>query len=87
MAAIQVPTETDVEQWVGLTNQIGTAVGDAASLGEGFTDVVTGINDQVADIGVLASLQTTDKTSIVAAVNEVKRLALIMGLVLGTPLN
>jgi hypothetical protein len=86
MAAPQGPTYIDVEAWVEVTNEVGADLGDVATLAVG-TGVVDGINDLNAEIGDLSLLETTDHTSIVYALNEIKAVAFILGLALTTPIN
>lgn len=86
MAAPQVPKKDGIEEWVGTTNQVGSDLGDIAALTVG-TSAVGGINVLDAELGDLTTLETSDQTSIVNALNETKKLAFVMSLVLGTPLN
>ena len=86
MAAPQVPTYYDVQAWVETTNEVGTDLGNKAALTVG-SSIVDGVNDLDLEIGTLANLQTSDKTSIVNALNEIKATAFILGLALTTPLN
>lgn len=87
MAAPQVPKHTDVENWVNTTNQIGSDLGDVSAIVEGYPDIVTGVNDIVTEIGLLGSLDDLDQTSIVAAINDLKRTMFIMGIVFTETLN
>jgi len=86
MAAPQVSTRDGIQEWVGITNDVGGDLGDPALLGRG-TDIVDGINEIDADIGTLSGLATVDQSSLVAALNEVQRTAFVMALVLATPIN
>jgi hypothetical protein len=86
MAAPQVTLADDVETWVEVTNDVGVDLGDAAALTIGAS-VVAGVNGLDAAIGNLATLQTVDQSSMVAAINEAKDTAFVMALVLATPLN
>jgi len=79
MAVTQVPKNTEIQQWVENTNQIGVDLGDPGILAG---TIVAGINDIDAIVGILASLDTVDQTDLVAALNEVKRTVFIMALVL-----
>lgn len=83
MAIPQVPFGTDIEGWVNTTNQISNELGDKSLLNGGFADVVSALNSEVTNVGVLDNLQTTDKTSLVNALNEVKRTAFVLNLILG----
>ena len=86
MAAPQVLTSDSVQTWVEVTNDVGADLGNQSVLARG-ANVVAGINELDADIGDLTTLETVDQTSLVDALNEVKRTAFVMALVLATPLN
>ncbi len=87
MAVITVSTKDRFEAWVSKTNQIATGFGDLDALPTGSDSVVEGINAADAAIGDLSGLETTDQTSIVAALAEVKRIAIVMALTLASPVN
>lgn len=86
MAAPQVTTAMGVEDWVGVTNEVGADLGDVSTLIPA-ANVVAAINVLDSDIGDLTGLDTQDQTSMVNALNEVKNLSFILGLALATPLN
>jgi hypothetical protein len=70
MAITTVNLTDPVSTWINKTNIIGSTVGDIALVGVGGSDLVTAINRVDSNVGALASLTTTDKSSIVAAINE-----------------
>lgn len=79
MAVTQVPKNTEIQQWVENTNQIGNDLGDVGILGGTVAD---GLNLIDTTVGSLALLDTLDQTDLVSAINEVKRTIFIMALVL-----
>lgn len=87
MAIVNVKTSDRFQAWVGKTNQIATGFGDLDNLPTGSASVVAGINAADAAVGDITTLETTDQTSIVAALAEVKRIAIVMALTLASPVN
>lgn len=71
MAVILVDIEDSFDQWRIKTNNISVGVGDFKYLNSGDSNVVRAANRNFTNIGNLYSLNTTLKTSIVDALNEV----------------
>jgi hypothetical protein len=71
MAVTVINLSDPVSTWVTKTNTIATSVGDVSLLTVGGGDVVTASNRLDSNIGDLTSLLTTDKSSLVAAINDI----------------
>jgi len=71
MAITVINLSDAVSTWVTKTNTIATQVGDLALLSTGDSDLVKGVNTVDSNIGTLSSLNTTDKSDLVSAINEV----------------
>jgi len=87
MAAPQLSKGASIQTWVEMTNEVSVDLGDAAILANGSNILVPAINVTNSEVGNLATLDTTDQTSLVAALNETQKLAVVLGIVLTTPLN
>ena len=87
MALPTVTTETDLPGWVDITNVISADLGDPSLLPTGASGAISNVNLLNAHVGSTGALETTDQSSVVAALNEVKNTAVIMAIVLSTPLN
>lgn len=80
MAVISVELTDKFEDWRVKNNQLSTGVGDLADI---TGTVVENIDSLDADVGDLALLDTSDKSSLVAAINETKRGSLALAIALG----
>jgi hypothetical protein len=72
MAITNVSQSNTFDQWRVKTNTIATDLGDTAILETDATTAVGGINELNTNIGPLNNLTTTDKSTVVAAINETK---------------
>lgn len=75
MAVTVINLSDPVSTWVTKTNTIGSNVGDIALLSAGGSDLVTASNNLDSSIGTLSSLNTTVKSSLVAAINDIDSIA------------
>jgi hypothetical protein len=83
MAVTNVSQSETFDQWRVKTNTIATNLGDSATLTTTATTAVGGVNELKGDVGTLNNLTTTDKTNLVAAVNETKNFSLAISIALG----
>jgi len=83
MAVTNVSQSETFDQWRVKTNTIATNLGDAATLTTSATTAVGGVNELKGNVGTLNNLTTTDKTNLVAAVNETKNFSLAISIALG----
>jgi len=83
MAVTNVSQSETFDQWRVKTNTIATNLGDAATLTTSATTAVGGVNELKGNVGTLNSLTTTDKSNLVAAVNETKNFSLAISIALG----
>jgi hypothetical protein len=72
MAITNVSQSNTFDQWRVKTNTIATDLGDTATLTTTATTAVGGVNELKGNIGPLNNLTTTDKSTVVAAINETK---------------
>ena len=56
---------------VGAINEHDTEIGDVSSLTTTATNLSSAINELDSDVGVISTLGTTDKSNLVAAINEI----------------
>lgn len=73
MAIPQVLPYDHFYEWRAKTNQIASSLGDLESINVLAADrdtLVEALNKVIGNVGALASLDTTNKSSIVAAINE-----------------
>jgi hypothetical protein len=75
MAVTVINLSDPVSTWVTKTNTIGSHVGDIALLSAGGSDLVTASNNLDSSIGTLSALNTTVKSSLVAAINDIDSIA------------
>lgn len=87
MATTTVNTKDSVQTWVGKTNQIAADLGNLDNLPETTDSVVDGVNQVVGAVGDLGDLITVDQSSAIAAINEIRRKAIALGIALATPIN
>jgi GTP-sensing pleiotropic transcriptional regulator CodY len=84
MSLINVDLSDTIVSWRNKTNQIAVNLGDLSLLTDSAASVVAGINiltsrvssledDMYDSTGVLTALNTSNKTSIVDAINELDR--------------
>ena len=84
MSLINVDLSDTIVSWRNKTNQIAVNLGDLSLLTDSAANVVAGINiltsrvssledDMYDSTGVLTALNTSNKTSIVDAINELDR--------------
>ena len=83
MAVTNVSQSETFDQWRVKTNTIATNLGDSATLTTSATTAVGGVNELKGNVGTLNNLTTTDKTNLVAAVNETKNFSLAISIALG----
>ena len=83
MAVTNVSQSETFDQWRVKTNTIATNLGDAATLTTAATTAVGGVNELKGNVGTLNNLTTTDKSNLVAAVNETKNFSLAISIALG----
>jgi len=83
MAVTNVSQSETFDQWRVKTNTIATNLGDSATLTTTATTAVGGVNELKGNVGTLNNLTTTDKTNLVAAVNETKNFSLAISIALG----
>ena len=83
MAVTNVSQSETFDQWRVKTNTIATNLGDSATLTTTATNAVGGVNELKGNVGSLNNLTTTDKTNLVAAVNETKNFSLAISIALG----
>jgi hypothetical protein len=83
MAVTNVSQSETFDQWRVKTNTIATNLGDSATLTTTATTAVGGVNELKGNVGSLNNLTTTDKTNLVAAVNETKNFSLAISIALG----
>ena len=83
MAVTNVSQSETFDQWRVKTNTIATNLGDAATLTTSATTAVGGVNELKGNVGTLNNLTTTDKSNLVAAVNETKNFSLAISIALG----
>jgi len=83
MAVTNVSQSETFDQWRVKTNTVSTNLGDAATLTTAATTAVGGVNELKGNVGSLNNLTTTDKTNLVAAVNETKNFSLAISIALG----
>jgi hypothetical protein len=73
MAITQLTTDDLFSGWLTKLNQLATKIGDIGTINVASEDrdtAVEAINKIISNIGALADLDTIDKTSIKAAINE-----------------
>jgi hypothetical protein len=83
MAVTNVSQSETFDQWRVKTNTVSTNLGDAATLTTSATTAVGGVNELKGNVGTLNNLTTTDKSNLVAAVNETKNFSLAISIALG----
>jgi hypothetical protein len=83
MAVTNVSQSETFDQWRVKTNTIATNLGDSATLTTAATTAVGGVNELKGNVGTLNNLTTTDKSNLVAAVNETKNFSLAISIALG----
>ena len=83
MAVTNVSQSETFDQWRVKTNTIATNLGDSATLTTTATTAVGGVNELKGNVGTLNNLTTTDKSNLVAAVNETKNFSLAISIALG----
>jgi len=83
MAVTNVSQSETFDQWRVKTNTVSTNLGDAATLTTTATTAVGGVNELKGNVGTLNNLTTTDKSNLVAAVNETKNFSLAISIALG----
>jgi len=83
MAVTNVSQSETFDQWRVKTNTVSTNLGDAATLTTAATTAVGGVNELKGNVGSLNNLTTTDKSNLVAAVNETKNFSLAISIALG----
>jgi hypothetical protein len=83
MAVTNVSQSETFDQWRVKTNTVSTNLGDAATLTTAATTAVGGVNELKGNVGTLNNLTTTDKSNLVAAVNETKNFSLAISIALG----
>jgi len=83
MAVTNVSQSETFDQWRVKTNTIATNLGDSATLTTTATTAIGGVNELKGNVGTLNNLTTTDKTNLVAAVNETKNFSLAISIALG----
>lgn len=80
MAVISVELTDKFEDWRVKNNQLSAGVGNLTDI---TGTVVENIDSLDIDVGDLALLDTADKSSLVAAINETKRGSLALAIALG----
>lgn len=80
MAVISVELTDKFEDWRVKNNTLSAGVGDLANI---TGTVVENIDTLDTEVGDLLLLDTTDKSNLVAAINETKRGSLALAIALG----